>query len=387
MPPPWTQVDRILDRQIDKQAGFDRHMVLIKWQNLNYDQATWEDLRDLDQSSSDYIQAFSKYTRHQRFGEDLGARKQKSYTFKEFEEQPAFVNASELHPHQISGLNWLLYNFNKRRNCILADEMGLGKTIQTISFLATLYEEAKIFPFLILVPLAVASNWEREFAKWAPRLHTVTLTGNMSSRETIKKYELFAGDQRKLQTHVVITSYEMLMMERAALLPITWEVLVVDEGQRLKNQDSKLFKEISDFKSTFRLLLSGTPLQNTLRELFTLMSFLDSGKFADPKKLEEDYGTLADKAKVEELHGQLRPHILRRTKDEVLKDLPKKVEVIIPVQMSALQKELYKAILTKNYEVLNGGNKQSNKTSLLNVMMELRKCSNHPYLLPNIEPA
>lgn len=116
------------------------------------------------------------------------------------------------------------------------------------------------------------------------------------------------------------------------------------------------------------------------------MSFLDQEKFSDPKALELEYGALADKSKVEELHNQLRPHILRRTKDEVLKDLPKKVEVIIPVQMSALQKELYKAVLTKNYEILNGGNKQSHKASLLNIMMELRKCSNHPYLLPNIEP-
>jgi len=247
----------------------------------------------------------------------------------------------------------------------------------------------QISTFLILVPLAVASNWEREFAKWAPQIYTVTLTGNKSSRETIKKFELFPLGRRSgtgMHTNVLITSYEMLMMEKPALVSLSFDVIVVDEGQRLKNQDSKLFRDINEFKGTFRLLLTGTPLQNNLKELFTLMSFLDSQKFADPKKLEEEYGALSDRVKVEELHSKLRPHLLRRVKEEVLRDLPKKVEIIVPVQMSTLQKELYKAVLTKNYEVLNGGNKQSNKTSLLNVLMELRKCSNHPYLLPNIEP-
>ena len=248
--------------------------------------------------------------------------------------------------------------------------MGLGKTIQTISFLASLYEESKICPFLVLVPLSTASNWEREFAKWAPQLYTVTLTGNMTSREIIKKYELFPGNRKSqlgIQAHVIITSYEMLMMEKSALTQFTWEAIVVDEGQRLKNQDSKLFRELNDFKSIFRVLLTGTPLQNSLKELFTLMHFLDSEKvffpssslvpsfvlfyisesffllvfqFADPKALEEEFASLVDKNKVENLHNQLRPHLLRRIKEEVLKDLPKKVEVIVPVQMSALQKEV-----------------------------------------------
>lgn len=214
--------------------------------------------------------------------------------------QPDFVNASELHPHQISGLNWLLYNFSSKKNCILADEMGLGKTIQTISFLVSLYEDSKIAPFLVLVPLSTASNWEREFAKWAPQLYTVTLTGNVSSRETIKKYELFPPGRKSqgMQAHVIITSYEMLMMEKSVLTQTMWEAVVVDEGQRLKNQDSKLFKELSEFKSNFRLLLTGTPLQNSLKELFTLLSFLDSEKFKDPKALEEEFARLDDEDKV-----------------------------------------------------------------------------------------
>ena len=135
--------------------------------------------------------------------------------------------------------------------------------------------------FLVLVPLSTASNWEREFAKWAPQMYTVTLTGNLSSRETIKKFELFPMGRRSntgIHAHVLITSYEMLMMEKSSLMSIKWDAIVVDEGQRLKNQDSKLFRELSDFKDTFRLLLTGTPLQNSLKELFTLMSFLDSEK-------------------------------------------------------------------------------------------------------------
>lgn len=142
---------------------------------------------------------------------------------------------------------------------------------------------------MVLVPLSTASNWEREFAKWAPQLYTVTLTGNMSSRETIKKFELFPMGKRSqsgIQAHVLITSYEMLMLEKSALTSIKWDAVVVDEGQRLKNQDSKLFKDLSDFKDNFRLLLTGTPLQNSLKELFTLMCFLDNEKVRFPQKKE-----------------------------------------------------------------------------------------------------
>jgi len=126
--------------------------------------------------------------------------------------------------------------------------------------------------------LSTTGNWEREFSKWAPDLYFVTLTGNSCSREVIKHFELSFSKRsggRRPPTHVVITSYEILILEKAFLSSIAWEAIIVDEGQRLKNQESKLFRDLSDFNSQFRLLLTGTPLQNNLKELFTLLSFLE----------------------------------------------------------------------------------------------------------------
>jgi len=121
-------------------------------------------------------------------------------------------------------------------------------------------------------------NWEREFNKWAPQLYTVSFSGNALARRIISEYELFPETKRVLHAHVVLCSYETVLSERALLFPITWESIIVDEGQRLKNFNSKLFKELSEFKANFRLLLTGTPLQNNLKELFTLMAFLDPEK-------------------------------------------------------------------------------------------------------------
>lgn len=163
-----------------------------------------------------------------------------------------------------------------------------------------------------------------------------------------------------------------------------WKCLVVDEAQRLKNDQSKLFQVLTQFKSEYRLLLTGTPLQNNLKELFVLLNFLSSEQFDCLEDFEETFENVTKEDQVKRLHALLAPHILRRLKADVLKHMPSKAEFIVRVDMTPSQKELYKAILTKNYKVLRAANK-THKISLNNVLMELQKCCNHPFLVNGLE--
>jgi SNF2 family DNA or RNA helicase len=177
----------------------------------------------------------------------------------------------------------------------LADEMGLGKTIQTISFLYTLFKEGHSKgPFLISAPLSTIINWEREFEFWAPDMYIVSYIGGKEDRATIREYELshdsdpmtrsvsklcrLRSDTR-LKFNVLLTSYELIGVDQTVLSSVDWEVLVVDEAHRLKNNQSKFFQVLSQYKVKYRLLLTGTPLQNNLEELFNLLNFLSAKDF------------------------------------------------------------------------------------------------------------
>jgi len=200
--------------------------------------------------------------------------------------------------------SWLRYNHWKNVNSILADEMGLGKTIQMVAFVTTLFHQLRAFPCLIVVPNSTLTNWVREFAKWAPDLRVVPYCGPQNSRSVVRDYELFHKGTHDLKCHVVVTTYEMIVnpADSALFRKNSWECLVVDEGQRLKNENSLLFVKLNELVIESRVLLTGTPLQNNIRELFSLMNFLDPVKFSDVTELEKKYENL-DKSAVEELHG------------------------------------------------------------------------------------
>lgn len=182
--------------------------------------------------------------------------------------------------------------------------MGLGKTIQMVAFVNTLFHQLKAFPCLIVVPNSTLTNWVREFAKWSPDLRVVAYYGPQSSRSVIRDHELFHRGTHDLKCHVVVTTYEMIVNVTDSTLfrKNSWECLVVDEGQRLKNENSMLFVKLNELVIENRVLLTGTPLQNNIRELFSLMNFLDPVQFADVTELEKKYENL-DKSAVEELHG------------------------------------------------------------------------------------
>uniref|UniRef100_A0A3B4TQ70 Chromodomain helicase DNA binding protein 3 n=1 Tax=Seriola dumerili TaxID=41447 RepID=A0A3B4TQ70_SERDU len=406
--PEWMMIHRIINHSVDKKGMYH---YLVKWRDLTYDQCTWE--RD-DLEIPDFAIYKGNYWRHrdaimkedpdkprrirsknQEGEEESPASPVTDPTIK-YEEQPDFVTSTggTLHLYQLEGLNWLRFSWAQGTDTILADEMGLGKTIQTIVFLYSLFKEGHTKgPFLVSAPLSTIINWEREFEMWAPDFYVVTYTGDKDSRAIIRENEFSFDDtavkggkkafklRAPIKFHVLLTSYELVTIDQTALKSIDWACLVVDEAHRLKNNQSKFFRRLNDYKIDHKLLLTGTPLQNNLEELFHLLNFLTPNRFNNLEGFLEEFADISKEDQIKKLHDLLGPHMLRRLKADVFKNMPAKTELIVRVELSPMQKKYYKLILTKNFEALNskGG---GNQVSLLNIMMDLKKCCNHPYLFP-----
>ncbi|CAI9118550.1 OLC1v1020137C1 [Oldenlandia corymbosa var. corymbosa] len=304
-------------------------------------------------------------------------------------EQPAMLQGGELRSYQLEGLQWMLSLFNNNLNGILADEMGLGKTIQTISLIAYLMENKGVTgPHLIVAPKAVLPNWINEFATWAPSIVAVLYDGRRDERRAIR--EEYSGEGK---FNVMITHYDLIMRDKTYLRKIHWYYMVVDEGHRLKNHDSVLAQTIvNGYNIRRRLLLTGTPIQNSLQELWSLLNFLLPNIFNSIENFEEWFNApFMDKktsiALTEEeelliirrLHQVIRPFILRRRKDEVEKFLPGKTQVVLKCDMSAWQRIYYQQVTDVGRVGLDSGKAKS----LQNLTMHLRKCCNHPYLFVN----
>lgn len=364
---------------------------LVKYKGLTYDDVFWEvppkeseteRWADWKRAYNEYIIGF--YTKPTKDAiKRIAKARRTQFTKLELKEQPEYVKGGTLMKYQQEGMNWLYYMWWKGKNAILADEMGLGKTIQIIAFLAVLQEEQNIWPFLIVVPHSTVPNWKREIQTWAPALRVVSYYGSDSARKLSRKYELF-GTNYELKCHIVVTSYHTPISDSAILHKIPWQGLIVDEGQRLKNDSTLLYTELQRYKFNHKVLLSGTPLQNNPRELFNLLQFLEPENI-DAEQLEEEFGELTSET-VPRLHTLIRPFFLRRTKSQVLTHLPPMAEVIIPVSMSALQRKLYKSILSKDAELIRSilsrkdKVKPSERAKLNNLLMQLRKCVGHPFL-------
>jgi SWI/SNF-related matrix-associated actin-dependent regulator of chromatin subfamily A member 5 len=301
-----------------------------------------------------------------------------------FRESPAFIQG-EMRDYQVAGLNWLISLHENGISGILADEMGLGKTLQTISFLGYLRHIMGISgPHLITVPKSTLDNWKREFAKWTPEVNVLVLQGAKEERHNLINERLI--DER---FDVCVTSYEMILREKAHLKKFAWEYIIIDEAHRIKNEESSLAQVIRLFNSRNRLLITGTPLQNNLHELWALLNFLLPDVFGESEAFDQWFsGQDRDQdTVVQQLHRVLRPFLLRRVKSDVEKSLLPKKEVNVYVDMSEMQVKWYKKILEKDIDAVNGaGGKRESKTRLLNIVMQLRKCCNHPYLFEGAEP-
>ncbi|KAJ5976116.1 ISWI chromatin-remodeling complex ATPase ISW2 [Penicillium waksmanii] len=301
-----------------------------------------------------------------------------------FRESPAFIHG-QLRDYQIAGLNWLVSLHENGISGILADEMGLGKTLQTISFLGYLRYVCNITgPHLITVPKSTLDNWKREFARWTPDIDVLVLHGDKEERQRIITERL--ADE---SFDVCITSYEMILREKSALKKLPWEYIIIDEAHRIKNEESSLSQIIRLFNSRNRLLITGTPLQNNLHELWALLNFLLPDVFGDSDAFDQWFSTQGSDQDtvVQQLHRVLRPFLLRRVKSDVEKSLLPKKEMNLYVPMSDMQVKWYQKILEKDIDAVNGAaGKRESKTRLLNIVMQLRKCCNHPYLFEGAEP-
>lgn len=394
----WKQPQRVITIHASSDGSDE---VFVKWTGLSYDECTWERIDEPVISKLphliDFYNQFERQALEKDASKDEVQRKKSELQRSEIvtlTEQPNELRGGSLFPHQLEALNWLRKCWHRSKNVILADEMGLGKTVSACAFISSLYLEFKVtLPCLVLVPLSTMPNWMSEFSLWAPNLNVVEYHGSAKSRAIIRQYEWHATDpvQRNRKTasykfNVLLTTYEMVLADSCHLRGVPWEVLVVDEGHRLKNSSSKLFSLLNTFSFQHRVLLTGTPLQNNIGEMYNLLNFLQPASFPSLSSFEEKFNDLTTAEKVDELKKLVAPHMLRRLKKDAMQNIPPKTERMVPVELSSIQAEYYRAMLTKNYQILRNIGKGAAQQSMLNIVMQLRKVCNHPYLIPGTEP-
>ncbi|GAA6010615.1 hypothetical protein JCM10207_007766 [Rhodosporidiobolus poonsookiae] len=318
------------------------------------------------------------------------------------DKQPTILVGGELKQYQLRGLEWMVSLYNNHVNGILADEMGLGKTIQTLSLITYLIEtKRQPGPYLVIVPLSTMPNWISEFERWAPSVKVVSYKGTPAQRKAAQ-YEIRKGDFQ-----VLLTTYEYIIKDRPLLSKTKWLHMIIDEGHRMKNTQSKLSVTLTQYYSSrYRLILTGTPLQNNLPELWALLNFVLPKIFGSVKSFDEWFNAPfantggQDKIELNEeeslliirrLHKVLRPFLLRRLKKDVESDLPDKVERVIKCKMSSLQVKLTKQIKEHGMIFTDVGGSADGKKQptgikgLQNQIMQLRKICNHPFCFEAVE--
>uniref|UniRef100_A0A915PHJ3 Chromodomain-helicase-DNA-binding protein 1 n=1 Tax=Setaria digitata TaxID=48799 RepID=A0A915PHJ3_9BILA len=386
-------IERVIAHQISRSQGeTEGTEYFVKWCGLPYSECTWEEEHLIARQFQDKIDSYCDRRDNGKIPNKYCPVLKKRPKFEKLNNIPHFLQRKdepehELRDYQLEGVNWMLHAWTKENSCILADEMGLGKTIQSISFLSVLYHKYQLYgTFLVVVPLSTMASWQREFETWAPALNVVTYVGDVTSRDLIRQFEMFVQSTKRLKVNVVLTTYEILLKDKSFLGSFEWAVLAVDEAHRLKNDESLLYRSLFEFTTNHRLLVTGTPLQNSLKELWALLHFIMPEKFDSWTNFEAEHHD-SDHKTIASLHRKLQPFLLRRVKKDVEKSLPAKVvEQILRVDMTAQQKQYYKWILTKNYKELSKGVKGS-INGFVNLVMELKKCCNHASLVRSYDHA
>lgn len=262
--------------------------------------------------------------------------------------------------------------------------------IQSLTFVHSCYEYGMRGPFLVIAPLSTIPNWQREFEAWTD-LNVIVYHGSATSKQMIAEYEFYykteSGKPIKdlHKFNVLITTFEIIVTDYNDLNKFNWRVCVIDEAHRLKNRNCKLLEGLRQMSLEHRVLLSGTPLQNNINELFSLLNFLEPSQFACNESFLNEFGSLKSEEEVKKLQVLLKPMMLRRLKDDVEKSLAPKTETIVEVELTNIQKKYYRGILEQNFSFLKKGTTAQNIPNLMNTMMELRKCCIHPYLLNGAE--
>ena len=311
--------------------------------------------------------------------------------------QPKMLTCT-LKPYQIKGLSWLANLYEQGINGILADEMGLGKTVQSIALMAYLAEVHDIWgPFLVIAPASTLHNWQQEITKFVPALKALPYWGNVKDRAVLRKFwnRKQISYDRNAPFHVLVTSYQLVVSDEKYFQRLKWQYMVLDEAQAIKSSSSNRWKTLLGFNCRNRLLLTGTPVQNSMQELWALLHFIMPSLFdshdefsewfsKDIENHAENKGTL-NEHQLRRLHMILKPFMLRRIKKNVQNELGDKIEVDVYCDLSARQKFLYKNLrshvsVAELVDKATSTNDESGLKSLMNLVMQFRKVCNHPEL-------
>ena len=379
-----------------------------KWKSLNYSSATWEPMSRL--TSEEDLKEIARFEAFSDPSPPDSSLMQKEtahllktrHKFKDTTGSldptiPEFKNGMRLRDYQESSFRWMVTNFYKRKNVILGDEMGLGKTAQTIAVLeyARRYKSKCRPSFCVVAPLSTLTHWRREIEKWTD-MNAIIFNGNVDDRDKCEKYEFWLNKEAgEVKFDVLLISYENILRHgNTALKDFAFEALVVDEGHRLKNIENATTRSILSMKYDWMLMLTGTPIQNNVKELFGLMHVLAPKSYPDWETFVDEFSLDPDNAasinhqptaeQVMSIREALKPRMLRRLKDDVEK-IPAKEEIVVRVELSAQQRGYYTAVAEKNIGVLLEGAKSKNTPQLRNICMELRKVCNHPFLCDGLE--
>ena len=312
------------------------------------------------------------------------------------EESPIFSNGRVLCSYQLEGLNWLRLSYMMGRNVILGDEMGLGKTVQSLAMLQTLRTlDNVVGPFLIIVPLSRLGHWEREVRTWTDMYCTI-YHGSVDSRKVLLKYDWQdpapSKGQVRYRFHMLLSTYETLLLEPEPLLRVSWHYLIVDEGHRLKNRNSRVLEVMRELRAPHKLVLTSARLQDHVPELWSILKFLQPSKFGDLDAFLRRFGAKSSRSdtcgEVNTLNCALKPYVLRREIHDVEASGYPMRKILLNAEITSLQKLCYRAVLQhKRGLLLQCASMAMDVTSanLSNISMMLRHCCNHPWLLNDIE--
>eukprot|EP00672_Neobodo_designis_P021374 CAMPEP_0174843984 /NCGR_PEP_ID=MMETSP1114-20130205/10845_1 /TAXON_ID=312471 /ORGANISM="Neobodo designis, Strain CCAP 1951/1" /LENGTH=1111 /DNA_ID=CAMNT_0016078217 /DNA_START=30 /DNA_END=3365 /DNA_ORIENTATION=+ len=294
---------------------------------------------------------------------------------------PSYLKG-KLRDYQVEGVNWMLDLHRRCVNGILADEMGLGKTFQTISVVAYVkYTLGLAGPHLVVVPKSVLGNWYREFKRWCPTISVLKFHAPGAVRPALVDSHL---KKRPIRFDVVLTTYDMVLRELNAFKKVNWNYLIVDEAHKLKNADSSSHTALAAMSTRHRLLITGTPLQNNMKELWSLLSFLAPDLFDDSDVFTKGFDARgADATEVKHLHAVVSSTMLRRLKADVNTSIPPKREIYVSCGVAAKQREWYLKVLAREAGQINRAT--GSREAIMNIIMQLRKATNHPYLFPDAD--